>query len=389
MSKISEKTVTFKLTSKISISKISIISSIISIFPVIAKSSSNESFGDEQSDESKESSSENDATSSDTIIVKKIDQSHDKKEAEKIETSMTKNQIGTSVAENSIISAEGIIISRHFIKISSSSNCDFVYIVFISIIRFRKRKHSAMNFETFFSAFVSNAHFFLKDTFKLEKSHDFQSWLSDIIIAVQIVNCFSFLESDTFSDVFIRSAVANSNNRAWIIAQTVVKSLILSIVGRETRKSLQQKKIAFQMITELKNRFIKKDGFRVTEIHEKFRSITLKIFIDIHDFVAKLRIYNDDLTIIHSDYAFRKWEMNLHFVNHLTDAYDSFITDLLTADNDFIEIGKKMDWQTLVNKAAEIESKAKSRRAHNLLNRILDSVLSREQMAHYIHVTTR
>lgn len=57
--------------------------------------------------------------------------------------------------------------------------------------------------------------------------------------------------------------------------------------------------------------------------------------------------------------------MNLHFVDNLTDAYDFFTTNLLTADDDFIAIGKEMDWQLLVNKAAEVESKVRTRDFRN------------------------
>lgn len=53
--------------------------------------------------------------------------------------------------------------------------------------------------------------------------------------------------------------------------------------------------------------------------------------------------------------------MNLHFVDNLTDAYDNFTERLLTSDRDFIAIGNEMDWQTLINKAAEVELKARVR----------------------------
>ena len=115
---------------------------------------------------------------------------------------MTKNQTEISMTKNQIISIENIIISKYFIKISLSSNCDFVYIVFIFIIKFRKRKHLTINFEIFFSAFVNNVHFFLKNTFKFEKNHDFQFWFNDIIIVVQIVNCFFFRKRYFFKCIY-------------------------------------------------------------------------------------------------------------------------------------------------------------------------------------------
>ncbi|KAL8809202.1 MAG: hypothetical protein Q9223_007954, partial [Gallowayella weberi] len=114
---------------------------------------------------------------------------------------------------------------------------------------------------------------------------------------------------------------------------------------------------------ELKSRFTRKGGSRVAEIHSALRSTTLDTSKDIHDFAATLREHNDELAAIHPDYALRKWEMNLHFVDNLTDAYDNFTTGLLTADEDFIEIGNEMDWQTLVNKAAEVEAKSRARGA--------------------------
>ena len=135
-------------------------------------------------------------------------------------------------------------------------------------------------------------------------------------------------------------------------------------------------------MTELKNRFTRKGGSRVAEIHASLRSTTLETSTDIHDFAAKLRTFNDELAAIHDDYALRKWEMNLHFVDNLTDAYDSFTTGLLTSDNDFIEIGKEMDWHTLVNKAAEVESKAKSRGARTASYKgSLESRISRPEDA--------
>ncbi len=223
-----------------------------------------------------------------------------------------------------------------------------------------------MDFEAPTSALISSAHSFLKDTPKLEGSHDFQPWLSDIVTAIQIINCTAVIESDTPPGEAhgTRAATANrDSNRAWTAGQAAVKGLILSSVGREARKSIQTRTTGFQMLTELKNRFTRKGGSRVAEIHASLRSTTLETSTDIHDFAAKLRTFNDELAAIHDDYALRKWEMNLHFVDNLTDAYDSFTTGLLTADNDFIEIGKEMDWQTLVNKAAEVEAKAKARGA--------------------------
>ena len=225
----------------------------------------------------------------------------------------------------------------------------------------RKRKHSVMEFEAPTSALISSAHSFLKDTPKLEGSHDFQPWLSDMTTAIQIINCLVVIESDTPPGGTARTAA--NVNRAWQSAQAAVKGLILSHVGREARKSIQSRTTGFQMLDELKNRFTRKGGSRVAEIHASLRSTTLETSTDIHDFAAKLRTFNDELAAIHQDYALRKWEMNLHFVDNLTDAYDSFTTGLLTADNDFIEIGSEMDWQTLVNKAAEVEAKAKARGA--------------------------
>ena len=138
--------------------------------------------------------------------------------------------------------------------------------------------------------------------------------------------------------------VINSNFvRIKIAKQIVVKNFILNIFDRKFRKFIQQKKTCFQMIIELKNKYIKKDDFCVVEIHVVFRLITLKIFIDIHDFVVKLRIYNDELIAIHNDYVFRKWKMNFHFVNNFIDVYDSFIIDFFIVDDDFIEIDKKMN----------------------------------------------
>lgn len=49
------------------------------------------------------------------------------------------------------------------------------------------------------------------------------------------------------------------------------------------------------------------------------------------------------------------------FIDNINDAYDHFNERLRTAEHDFIEIGIEMDWQKLVNKAAEVETKAKVR----------------------------
>ena len=236
-----------------------------------------------------------------------------------------------------------------------------------------------MDFEAPTSTLISSAHSFLKDTPKLKGSHDFQPWLSDITTAIQIINCTPVIESDTPPrETHATRATANrENNRAWTSAQAAVKGLILSAVGREARKSIQTKTTGFQMFTELKARFTRKGGSRVAEIHASLRSTTLETSTNIHDFAAKLRTFNDELAAIYDDYALRKWEINLHFVDNLTDAYDSFTTGLLTADNDFIKIDKEMDWQTLVNKAAEVESKAKSRGARSTAYKVsLESRIS-------------
>ena len=223
-----------------------------------------------------------------------------------------------------------------------------------------------MEFEAPTNALISSAHSFLKDTPKLEGTHDFQPWLSDMTTAIQIAGCIPIIESDTppGETYGTRAATANrESNRGWAAGQGAVKGLILSLVGREARKSIQTKPTGFQMMEELKSRFTRKGGSRVAEIHASLRATTLETSTDVHDFAAKLRTFNDELAAIHEDYALRKWEMNLHFVDNLTDAYDSFTTGLLTADNDFIEIGKEMDWHTLINKAAEVETKAKARGA--------------------------
>ena len=115
------------------------------------------------------------------------------------------------------------------------------------------------------------------------------------------------------------------------------------------------------MVGELRQRFTRKGGSRVAEIHAALRATTLETSKDIYDFASKIRQYNIELGSIYKDYTLRKWELNLHFVDNLTDAYDNFTERLLTSDRDFIEIGREMDWQDLVNKAAEVELKARVR----------------------------
>ena len=77
------------------------------------------------------------------------------------------------------------------------------------------------------------------------------------------------------------------------------------IVNRKVKKFIQQRTISYQMIIELKNKFIRKKNSRVIEIHVAFRDTILKIFFNIHDFAIKLRIFNDDLRTIHDEYVFR------------------------------------------------------------------------------------
>lgn len=75
-----------------------------------------------------------------------------------------------------------------------------------------------------------------------------------------------------------------------------------------------------------------------------------------HVSAAKIRQY----CARHEDYALRKWEKNLHFVDNLTDAYDNFTEPLLTADRDFVEIGREMDWQTQSTRPPKSNSKPAS-----------------------------
>ena len=98
------------------------------------------------------------------------------------------------------------------------------------------------------------------------------------------------------------------------------------------------------MLTKLKSRFIRKGDSRVAEIYASLRSITLETSIDIYNFTAKLRTFNDKLVAIYDNYTLQKWEMNLYFINNLINAYNSFTIGLLIVDNDFIEIGNEMDW---------------------------------------------
>ena len=115
------------------------------------------------------------------------------------------------------------------------------------------------------------------------------------------------------------------------------------------------------MVDELRQRFTRKGGSRVAEIHAALRATTLETSKDIYDFASKIRQYNTELGSIYKDYTLRKWELNLYFVDNLIDTYDNFTERLLTSDRDFIEIGREMDWQDLVNKAAEVELKARVR----------------------------
>ena len=151
-----------------------------------------------------------------------------------------------------------------------------------------------MDFEAPTNALISSAHSFLKDTPKLEGTHDFQPWLSDITTAIQIAGCLPIIESDIppGESHGTRSVTANrESNRGWLAGQGAVKGLILAAVGREARKSIQTKSTGFQMMTELKNRFTRKGGSRVAEIHASLRSTTLETSTDIHDFAAKLRTF--------------------------------------------------------------------------------------------------
>ena len=214
-------------------------------------------------------------------------------------------------------------------------------------------------FETLINVIISSVHNFLKDISKLERSHDFQSWLVDIIIAIQILNCFEILNNDTFSSEIAIETRFVLQNKAWIFAQTFVKNLIFNVVSRKVKKFIQQKTISYLMIIELKNKFTRKDDSRVIEIHVAIWVIIFETYFNIHDFAIKLRTLNDDFRAIHDEYVFSIWEMNFHFVNNFIDVYDSFITNLLIANDDFIKIKKKMNWQTFVNRIVEVEIKIK------------------------------
>ena len=219
-------------------------------------------------------------------------------------------------------------------------------------------------FEAPTSALINGAHAFMKDCPKMEGAHNFQQWLVDLETAVQIINCDVILSQDDPPGHGTRAAAANvALNRNWAAGQAAVKGLILISISRDARASISRHTTVFQMMTELKARYTRKGGSRVAEIHTQLRATTLETSTNIHDFAAKLRICNDDLAAIHPQYALRKWEMNLHFLDNLTDAYDTFTTNILTSDDDFIEIDDEMDWQTLINKAAEVEAKSKARGA--------------------------
>ena len=58
------------------------------------------------------------------------------------------------------------------------------------------------------------------------------------------------------------------------------------------------------MIIELKNKYIRKNDFRVIKIHVFFRLINLNISTNIYDFIVKLRIFNNQLMTIHKNYVF-------------------------------------------------------------------------------------
>ena len=197
---------------------------------------------------------------------------------------------------------------------------------------------------------------------QLEGSHDFQSWFLDIKTAVQIISCDILLTNEHPPwATGTRTAAANPQTREWNKAQGQVRGLILSKLSREIRQSLSEVPTVFEMVGELRQRFTRKGGSRVAEIHAALRATTLETSKDIYDFASKIRQYNIELGSIYKDYTLRKWELNLHFVDNLTDAYDNFTERLLTSDRDFIEIGREMDWQDLVNKAAEVELKARVR----------------------------
>ena len=141
-------------------------------------------------------------------------------------------------------------------------------------------------------------------------------------------------------------------------------------MDREVKKSIQQRAISFQIIIELKSKFTRKEGSRVIEIHVALRGTTLKTSSNIHDFAIKLRTLNDDLRAIYDEYILRFWKINLHFVDNLTNVYDSFIINLFIVDDNFIVIDEEIDWQTLVNKAAKIEIKAKVKGARIVVYKV-------------------
>ncbi|KAL8654316.1 MAG: hypothetical protein Q9226_003478 [Calogaya cf. arnoldii] len=159
------------------------------------------------------------------------------------------------------------------------------------------------------------------------------------------MDCELLLTSDTHPPLPPRTTAAAAAILAknWGKAQQSIRACIISKVGREARTSLDGIPTAFQMIDELKRRFTRKGGSCVAEIHSALRGTTLDTSKDIYDFAAKLRQFNTELAAIYPDYALRKWEMNLHFVDNLTDAYDNFTERLLTSDRDFIAINNEMD----------------------------------------------
>ena len=188
-------------------------------------------------------------------------------------------------------------------------------------------------FETFINVIINNAHNFLKNISKFERSHDFQSWLVDIIIAIQIFNSFEILNNDTFSnEVTIETRFA-LQNKAWIFAQTFVKNFIFNVVNREVKKFIQQKAISYLMIIELKNKFTRKDDSRVIEIHIAFRVITFATCFNIHDFAINYALsttifeqYMTNTLFVFKRWIFISWTISLMFTTHSSQIFWSRTT---------------------------------------------------------------
>ncbi len=146
-------------------------------------------------------------------------------------------------------------------------------------------------------------------------------------------------------------------------------AVISNAIAPETRPILQaeitkQPRDPHALWEAIKSSFQRTGTAEINDIWIDFQSLDLAHSKSVHDFSAKLKAINGKLRAINPLYEIPAWIINLHFINGLGSGFDTWVTQVVSSDDNIVSVGENLtSLSALTKKAVEVETRQKTQEA--------------------------